>query len=233
MNIPLLTLLTLAPILGGIALLLLRTNQRVTRKFAIVFSFVPLALVAYLWRSFDNASGGLQFVEKQSWIPSLGVDYFLGIDGLGLLMVTLSAVVIPFAVIATTHNQQNKLYYALMLFLQAGLLGTFTALNFFHWFIFWELSLVPAFFLIKLWGGEKRSTAALQFFIYTMVGSIAMLLAFVGLFIATDTFDFLRLGELARSGELAQLAATKLGGLGLSSPSLMMLLFAGVFLGFA
>ena len=202
------------------------------RKFAIAFSFVPLAIVAWLWRNFDNASGALQFVEKLSWIPSLGIDYFLGIDGLGLLMVTLSAAVIPFAVIAT-HNQQDKLYYALMLFLQAGLLGTFTALNFFHWFIFWELSLVPAFFLIKLWGGEQRSVAALQFFIYTMVGSIAMLVAFIGVFIATNTFDFIQLADLTRSGQLAQMVTAKLSGLGLSTDALLMLLFAGVFLGFA
>ncbi|HWN95991.1 MAG TPA: NADH-quinone oxidoreductase subunit M, partial [Methylomirabilota bacterium] len=170
---------------------------------------------------------------KQPWITSLGVDYFLGIDGLGLLMVTLSAVVIPFAIVATTRPEQSKLYFALLLFLQSGLFGTFTALNFFHWFIFWELSLVPAFFLIKLWGGPESRAAALQFFIYTMVGSIAMLLAFVGLFIATDTFDFVRLAELSRSGELTQLATTKLSGVGLSSDSVMMLLFAGVFLGFA
>src|SRR6185436_15955394 len=107
---------------------------------------------------------------------------------------------------------------------QAGLLGTFTALNFFHWFIFWELSLVPAFFLVKLWGGERRSEAALQFFIYTMVGSIAMLLAFIGVFIATDTFDFIKLADLARSGDLASLVGAKLNKTGLSQDSLMMLL---------
>src|SRR6185436_6582153 len=116
---------------------------------------------------------------------------------------------------------------------QAGLLGTFTALNFFHWFIFWELSLVPAFFLIKLWGGENRGAAALQFFIYTMVGSIAMLLAFVGIFIATNRFDFIELAQMARSGALAQSVATNLSGIGLSNDALMMFIFGGVFLGFA
>src|SRR4051812_47653726 len=96
MNSLLLTLLTLAPVIGGVALLLLRADQRVTRICAIAFSFVPLALVAYAWRLFDINSGGLQFVERHAWVRSLGVDYFLGIDGLGLLMVTLSAMVIPF-----------------------------------------------------------------------------------------------------------------------------------------
>jgi NADH-quinone oxidoreductase subunit M len=233
MNSFLLTLLTLLPIAGGIALLLVRSDARVIRKLAIILSFLPLAVVAYLWRRFDNNSGGLQFIEKHVWIPSLGADYFLGIDGIGLLMVTLSAAVIPFAIIATSHAQQHKLYFGLMLFLQSGLFGTFTALNFFHWFIFWELSLVPAFFLIKLWGGPHRTTAALQFFIYTLVGSVAMLLAFVGLFVATNTFDFVRLAELARSGELARLVATKLSGIGFPIDSLMLVLFIGVFLGFA
>jgi NADH-quinone oxidoreductase subunit M len=229
-----LTWLTLLPIVAGTLLLFTKANARATKQFAIFLSFLPLLHVAYLWGHFDNASGALQFVEKHPWISNpLPVDYFLGIDGIGLLMITLSAVVIPFAVIATRIEQQNKLYYALMLFLQAGLLGTFTALNFFHWFIFWELSLVPAFFLIKLWGGENRSAAALQFFIYTMVGSIAMLVAFIGIFIATNTFDFIQLAEIARSGQLSQMVTTKLSGLGLSTDALLMLLFAGVFLGFA
>jgi NADH-quinone oxidoreductase subunit M len=157
MTFPLLTYLTLAPLFSGIAVLLICSNDRVVRKFAIVFSFVPLALVALAWRNFDMASSALQFSERHAWIPSLGVEYLLGIDGLGLVMILLAAAVVPFAAIATTHINNAKLYYALLLFLQSGLFGTFTALNFFHWFIFWELSLVPAFFLIKLWGGPKRT----------------------------------------------------------------------------
>jgi NADH-quinone oxidoreductase subunit M len=229
MDVPLLTILTLAPVICGLLLLCVRDGQRL----AVGFSFIPLALVAYLWSGFDNTSGSLQFQEKHSWIPSLGADYFLGIDGVGLLMVLLTAIVIPFAVIVTTGRQQQKLYCALLLFLQSGLLGTFTALNFFHWFIFWELSLVPAFFLIKLWGGGNRGAAALQFFIYTMVGSIAMLVAFIGIFIATNSFDFIQLAELARSGQLTQLVSIKLSGLSLSNDAVMLLLFGGVFLGFA
>src|SRR5258705_1971579 len=117
-------------------------------------------------------------------------------------MVLLTAIVVPIAILASWRIEEKvPLYFSMFLLLQAGLFGTFTALNFFHWFIFWELSLVPAFFLIKLWGGEKRRAAAMQFFIYTMVGSIAMLLAFVGLFLAANTFDFMELAKLARSGE--------------------------------
>src|SRR5262249_18233823 len=116
---------------------------------------------------------------------------------------------------------------------QAGLLGTFTALNFVHWFIFWELSLVPAFFLVKMWGGPERTFAAYQFFIYTLVGSVAMLLAFLALFAATATFDFIGLSELARNGSLSSGVAVKLTWPAVSNENLMLLLFAGVLLGFA
>jgi NADH-quinone oxidoreductase subunit M len=117
--------------------------------------------------------------------------------------------------------------------LQAGLFGTFTALNFFHWFIFWELILVPAFFLIRLWGGPQRSAAATQFFIYTLAGSVTLLLAFLALYQAHGTFDFLRLAELGRSGELTGQLAERLGWAGWTGERLGLLLFMGVFLGFA
>src|SRR5438067_10249241 len=96
------------------------------------------------------------------------------------------------ALLASWRMQERvPLYFSLVLFLQAGLFGTFTALNFFHWFIFWELSLVPAFFLIRLWGRPQRSAAATQCFIYTMVGSIALLVAFLALYQPVGTFDFI------------------------------------------
>src|SRR5205085_6225415 len=133
------------------------------------------------------------------WIPTLGIEYFVGADGVSLLMVLLSAVVVPMALLASWKVEQSvPLYFSLVLFLQAGLFGTFTALNFFHWFIFWELSLIPAFFLIKLWGGPQRTAAATQVFIYTMVGSIAVLLLFLAIYPAVGAFDFLRLRRLGR-----------------------------------
>jgi NADH-quinone oxidoreductase subunit M len=126
-----------------------------------------------------------------------------------------------------------SLYHGLVLWLQAGLMGTFTALNFFHWFLFWELSLVPAFFLIKLWGGLQRSRAALQFFVYTMVGSIALLLSFLAIFLVTGQFDFLTLAGMAQTGELNNAMAGQLGWKDLPGQTLVLLIFAGAFLGFA
>src|SRR5205807_3275549 len=115
---------------------------------------------------------------------------------LGLLMVLLSAMVVPMALLASWRIAERvPMYFSLVLFLQAGLFGTFSALNFFHWFIFWELSLIPAFFLIRLWGGPQRAAAATQFFVYTMVGSIALLLAFLAIFQCTGKFDFIGLTE--------------------------------------
>ena len=181
-----------------------------------------------------RGDANLQFVERHQWVPALGIEYFVGIDGLGLLMVLLTAIVIPFALFSTSKEIKNpRLHFALYLFLQTGLFGTFTALNFFHWFIFWELSLVPAFFLIKLWGGPDRTRAAYQFFIYTLVGSVAMLLAFLAIFSATGIFDFIQLAEAARSGDLAAAVAIKLTMGSFSSEQILFILFLGVLLGFA
>jgi NADH-quinone oxidoreductase subunit M len=167
------------------------------------------------------------FVERVMWAPSLGIEYHLGADGLSALMLVLSAIVTLMSIDAAhrVHRQPN-LYFALVLLLEAGLFGAFTAQNFFHWFLFWELSLVPAFFLIKLWGGSKRGPAATQFFVYTMAGSVALLLAFLGVFLATGNMDFEHLTLLASTGELEQMVTAHLG-------PVMPWLAVGVLAGFA
>jgi NADH-quinone oxidoreductase subunit M len=230
---PWLTTLTFTPLVGGLLLLGLE-RKSLARWLALGFNLLTLVLTILVWTRFDPASPDLQFVERHDWIPTIGVEYFVGIDGLGLLMILLSAIVVPMAVAASWKIEEKaSLYLALMLVLQAGLFGTFTALNFFHWFVFWELSLIPAFFLIKLWGGPKRSAAAIQFFIYTMVGSIALLLAFLAIYKATGTFDFIRLGEMARTGELTSALSVKLGWYDLSTDQLGLVIFGMAFLGFA
>jgi len=234
-SFPFLTVLTCIPLLGGVMIIGLGAEQkRVARKLALAFSFLALALSVTLWCKFNPASGDLQFEELHSWIPTLAVQYHLGVDGLGLLMVLLSAIVVPMAILASWKIEERvPIYFALVLFLQAGLFGTFTALNFFHWFIFWELSLIPAFFLIKLWGGPLRSTAATQFFVYTMVGSVALLLAFLALFLATNKFDFTELGDPTVSATLHTALARNPWWPSLSTKVLANIIFAGAFLGFA
>ena len=235
-KISLLTIITATPLVGAVALTCARSaGQRLARGLALAFSLAALGLVLLLWKQFDSATTDLQFVERHSWIPSIGAEYFVGIDGLGLLMVLLTAIVTPIAILASSSVAEKvPLYFSLVLFLQAGLFGTFTALNFFHWFFFWELSLIPAFFLIKFWGGPMRAAAATQFFIYTMVGSVAMLLSFLAIYLATGTFDFIQLAELGRNGQLASALNVRIGGwYGLSREQLPLIIFAGVFLGFA
>ncbi|MBS1801491.1 MAG: NADH-quinone oxidoreductase subunit M [Acidobacteria bacterium] len=231
---PFLTLLTAVPLVGAITILALGDRQKKrARVLALAFSLIALALTLILYHRFDAASGALQFQEWHAWIPPLGAEYHLGIDGLGLAMLLLSALVVTMSIAASSQvRERERLYFALVLFLQAGLFGTFTALNFFHWFIFWELSLIPAFFLIQLWGGPQRASAATQFLVYTMAGSVALLLAFLALFQCTGTFDFIRLSELARGGKLVP-ALANLAWHRFTPEQMALLIFGGVFLGFA
>jgi NADH-quinone oxidoreductase subunit M len=233
--LPILTLLTFLPIFGALVVVGLNSGQkRLARWLALGFSLATLALALVLWYQFDPASGDLQFQERHPWIPTLGVEYRVGVDGLGLLMVMLSVIVVPMAMLASWSIEERvPLYFALVLFLQAGLFGTFTALNFFHWFIFWELSLIPAFFLIRLWGGPMRTTAATQFFLYTMAGSVALLLSFLAIFLSTGKFDFTELAEMGRTGTLTSALSAELGWRALNSRPLSLIIFTGAFLGFA
>lgn len=232
---PWITVLTAVPLAGALIVLGVGGgNKNLTRWVALAFSFIALVLTLILWHSFNSATGGMQFQERHIWIATLGVEYHLGIDGLGLLMLLLSAIVVPIGMVASWQIQERvSLYFSFILVLQTCLVGTFTALNFFHWFIFWELSLIPAFFLIKLWGGPRRTPAATQFLVYTMVGSIALLLAFLAIFLATGKFDFIDLAELARNGRLMAAVVAKLGWHRSTPEHVALLIFAGAFLGFA
>lgn len=234
-DVPIITLLTLLPLVGGVLLLgLEKSQQAFARHLAFGVSLATLALALFVGSQFDSTVGELQMVERHTWIGSLGVEYFVGIDGLSLTMVLLAALLVPMSMlVAWKLEDRTSLFLALVLFLQAGLFGTFTAQNFIHWFLFWELSLVPAFFLVKLWGGAERSKAAIQFFVYTMVGSIALLLAFLGMYLAVGTFDFQKLAELAKSGELVNRMSLNLGWYDLRKDQLALVIAFGVFLGLA
>ena len=236
---PWITVLTAVPIAGALVVLGIggstgERNKNLARGLALAFSFLALGLTLFLWHHFNSASGALQFQERYPWIPALGVEYRVGIDGLGLLMLLLTSIVVPIGMLASWQIQERvPLYFSLVLLLQACLFGTFTALNFFHWFIFWELSLIPAFFLIKLWGGPRRTSAATQFLVYTMVGSIALLLAFLAIFLATGKFDFIDLAGLAQNGQLMPAVVRNLGWHRFTPEHVALMIFAGAFLGFA
>jgi NADH-quinone oxidoreductase subunit M len=224
-----LTLLTVLPLVGAAIALF---TGRHARMVAIFTTLVCLVLSLFIW-SHLPADGGYGFVERVAWAPSLGIEYHLGVDGLGGLLLVLSSIVTLMSIDASHRvHHMPGLFFSLVLMLEAGLFGSFTALNFFHWFLFWELSLIPAFFLIKLWGGPKRGPAATQFFIYTMAGSVALLLSFLAIFLSTTgkdtpgTMDFVNLTAMAASGQLTQMVTAHLG-------PVMPWLAIGVLAGFA
>jgi NADH-quinone oxidoreductase subunit M len=212
---PVLTILTAIPAVAALLALLAGNRAHVARTIAVLAAVASLVLALWIWLGLST-DGAMTFVERSAWVPGLGIEYHLGVDGLGALMVLLAAIVSLMAIAASTKvTSQPGLYFALILLLESGLFGTFTALNFFHWFLFWELSLIPAFFLIKLWGGEGRGPAATQFFVYTMVGSVALLLAFLALFLATGSMDFEVLARMAATGELRAAIQAHLGPISL------------------
>ena len=222
-GIPLLTLLTFLPLVGALIALF---SGRHARLVAILASLASLAIALLIWTKLP-VDGSIGLVERFDWVPSLGIEYHLGVDGLGALMLVLSAIVTLMSIDAAHRvHRQPGLYFALVLILESGLFGAFTALNFFHWFLFWELSLIPAFFLIKLWGGAKRGPAATQFFVYTMAGSVALLLSFLAVFLSTGKMDFEQLAAMASDGTLQQAVTTHLG-------PVMIWLAVGVLAGFA
>ncbi len=189
------TALTMAPVVA--ALLILALPEARARAVALAGALVSLTLAVWMLVQFDITAAGLQFSEKVAWIPTLSVHYFVGLDGTNALVLLLSALLAPLVVLASwQHTDRPRTYFVLLSLLFTGLFGTFTALNFFHWFLYWELVLVPSFFLIKLFGkGEERHSAALNFVLFTVLGSVAMLLGFLFLYRQTGTFDFIELAE--------------------------------------
>jgi NADH-quinone oxidoreductase subunit M len=231
-HLPFVSALTLLPFIGGLLILLL--GRSTARLNAALFATAAVAYTAFLWWHFQPAVQGIQFEEMHPLEPAIGLAYHVGLDGLSLLMLAISSITVLMAVIASWNNQkQGPAYFSFLLFLEAGLFGTYTALNFLHWFLYWELSLIPAFFLIRLWGGAGRARAATQFFVYTMVGSITLLLAFLALFLASGSFDFVELTRMAQNGQLTAAIGQNLHWHDWDGGHLSMYLFCGAFLGFA
>jgi NADH-quinone oxidoreductase subunit M len=208
------TALILIPLAGALFVSAARPNY--SRGIALGFNVFTAILALILWRTFDTTAAGLQLTERHAWIPAIGAEYLVGVDGLSLLLVLLTSLIVPFAFLA---QRSGRGFCALMLIMQSALYGTFTAQNFVLWFLFYEMSLIPAFLLIKIWGGENRDRAATKFFVYTFLGSVAMLLSFLGIYFTKGTFDFGTLAVLGKSGLL--------------TGKLAWLAFAGIFLGLA
>jgi len=237
MNCMLINLMTFAPLVGALVLLFVpKTNARAIKSLALVTSLAALGFALLLLLKFDSAQSGYQWGMKVAWIKAIHVDYYTGVDGMSMVLVLLTAVLMPLAIWASWGIDRHvKTYFFLFLLLETAMFGVFTALNFVHWFLFWEAGLVPAFFLIKIWGGENRNYAALKFFLYTLVGSITMFLGFQTLYLATGEWNFDKLAELAQSGQLTGMIGDFAAKLGIAWPAscCAFLVFLGVLLGFA
>jgi NADH-quinone oxidoreductase subunit M len=188
-SFPILTALTILPAAGALVVLFV-SNQRVevVRALGLAVSVFTAGLAGYLVWDFEtgqaceSTANCYQFVEDHSWIESIGVRYIMGVDGISLFMVALTALLFPLALLASTKIDVNvKSYTAFMLLLEAAVIGVFVSLDLILFFVFWEVVLVPMYFIIAGWGHERRVYASIKFFLYTMVGSMLMLIAIIGL----------------------------------------------------
>ncbi len=202
---PILSLIVFTPLLGALFLVLTPAQlERALRRGALTFSLVPFVFSVGLLLAFDPASSGMQFVEKVAWIPRFGVSYYVGVDGLSLFLVLLTTFLVPLVVLSSWGNVHRRVkeFMVLMLVLETAMLGAFVALDLFLFYVFWELMLVPMYLIIGVWGGEQRVYAALKMVLYTMAGSLLMLVAILWVAVqyaaqfGHPTFDLLRLHEL-------------------------------------
>jgi NADH-quinone oxidoreductase subunit M len=187
------------PIFGGVAVLLAGDGGDVSSSRAGAMRFLTLAvsiltfiLSLLLYASFDNSTAAMQFIERTSWIDALNVDYYLGVDGISVPLILLTTFITPLVVIAgwDTIKMRSAQYFAAFLFLEGLMIGVFAALDAVLFYVFWEAMLVPMFLIIGVWGGERRIYATLKFFLYTFLGSVLMLVAFIYLYGKTGSFAF-------------------------------------------
>ena len=181
-----LTVVTFLPLAGAVVLLFVNKDKKnLVRWWANLVGLAGflVSVPLFFWFDYDNA-GEMQFVERVGWIDALGVEYAVGIDGISLLLVLLTTLLGSIAILSSWESIQDraKEYYIFMLLLQTGMLGVFVALDFFMFYVFWEVMLVPMYFLIGVWGGPRKLYAAIKFFLYTLVGSVLLLLGILALY---------------------------------------------------
>src|SRR4051812_33511608 len=185
-----LSLILFTPLAGALVLLLVnKENVNAIRWISNVVAFIGFAISVPLWFWYNQRSGDFQFVERFPWIPSIGAEYFLGVDGLSALLILLTTMMGFIAILSswTAITKRVKEYYIFLLVLQTGMLGAFMALDFLLFFLFWEVMLVPMYFLIGIWGSANRLYSAIKFFLYTLVGSVVMLLGILALYFYNHT----------------------------------------------
>ncbi len=189
---PLLSLLIFLPVLGAFLLLFIR-NAMTARWIALAFSLVELALCLPMFMNFDSSIAHMQFGESVPWIAAWNINYRLGIDGISIMFVALTALLTTISIMVSWTAIQDRVreFMVAMLFLEAAIIGVFVALDLFLFYVFWEAMLIPMYLLIGVWGGPNRLYAAVKFFLYTLVGSVLMLVAIIAVYFAAGTFDVL------------------------------------------
>jgi len=201
----LLSIITYTPLAGALVLLLLppvfKGNDNAVRWWSNIVGGLGFLVSLPLWFWFERGAAGFQFEERLEWIPSIGVSYHFGVDGISTLLILLTTLLGAIAILSswTAVTDRVRQYYVFLLLLQTGMLGVFCALDMVLFYVFWEVMLVPMYFLIGIWGGANRLYAAIKFFLYTLVGSVVMLLGILALYVhsrqalparaATGTFD--------------------------------------------
>ena len=222
--------MTFFPVIGAVVIAFIPSERKeVIKTVAAAAAAVPLILAVQLFMTFDRTTAAFQFVEHYTWIESFNIEYFMGVDGLSVPMVLLTALLSFICVIASWRiDKAVKGYFALFLILEAGMFGVFCSLDFFLFYVFWEVMLLPMYFLIGVWGGPRREYAAIKFFLYTLAGSVLMLLAMIAFYLNTSdpvtgahTFNMLHMFDQGNHSEWLQLTNVR------------HLLWLGLFIGFA
>jgi len=201
---PILSVICYLPLLGAIILLFIKSDKKI-KILANVIAFIDLLVSLLLIPYFKTTPLAMQFVEKFPWIPTFGIDYFFGIDGISLLLILLTTLLTFLSILSSWSAIQSRIkeYYIFMLILSTGMLGVFMALDFILFYVFWEVMLVPMYFIIGIWGGPNKLYAAIKFFLYTLLGSVLMLIAILALYFynydltGEYTFNILKFHELS------------------------------------
>src|SRR5581483_7044048 len=203
-----LSLVIFLPLIGALVLLLIGnrdgTRDQFFRVAALAISIVTFAGTLALWAGYKPGTTEFQFVERHAWIPAFGIDYYIGVDGISLLLIVLTGFLTPLALLSSWESVEKKVkeFTIFILLLETAMLGVFSSLDLFLFYVFWDAMLIPMYFLIGIWGYDQRVYAAVKFILYTMAGSVLMLIAIIALAMLHQTqhgaysFDLLKLYQL-------------------------------------
>jgi NADH-quinone oxidoreductase subunit M len=207
MSFPILSSLIVLPIVGALLLFFVKNDERneaIVRNIALIVSVLVFAETLLLWSRFNAATADFQFIERHDWIPQFGISYFIGVDGISLFLLVLTGFLTPLALLSSWESvhRKTRAFCMFVLLLEAAMIGVFVSLDLFLFYVFWDAMLVPMYFLIGIWGYDRRIYAAVKFMLYTMAGSVLMLLAILGLAmlhyaqVGSYSFDLLRMYQL-------------------------------------